>query len=207
MERLPISHIPDELSQALREVGKHWAESDLRPRLDHQTKEHWDKLVNDWAESDLPLAIRKSGGIRGELIFHSSGRKLVLADNSPAHWAFSRAYGGSNYSLSEVEAFLGRDLIPFAYATTASEKNKMAFKCTLSVVDNVNKSGWKLCHSHPIGLKTKVRVEDISIELLKQHFCSLLMPSNHFLVPLTLGGIGEVTEIIDEVRRTDNYYL
>ena len=204
MEHLPDCHIPDQLSQAIREAGKQWAISELRPRLDFQIERDWDKLITDWANSSLPLVIRKDdGGMRGDVVLHKTGRQLVFADNSPAQWAFSRAYSGSRYSLSEIKTLFENDLIPFAYATKKDEKGKMEYKCTLASKDNVNKYGWKLCHHRAVGLNKKDKAADLPIELLQQHFCSFLMPSNHFLVPKLWGGFGELPEVIEEVRRVE----
>ena len=102
MKQLPNSSIPPELSQKASELGRQWASSDLRPRLALEMKEHWESLIRAWGDSDLPIVIRKSGGVRGSLVVHPSGRKLVMTDNSPAQWAFSRAFAGCAYSLSEI---------------------------------------------------------------------------------------------------------
>lgn len=201
MKRLPKCQIPDQLSQAIREAGRQWAISDLRPRLDTEIERDWDNLIKEWAESDLPLVIRKSGGMRGSVADHKSGRRLVYADNSPAQWAFSRAFSGSTYSLSEINTFLDNDLIPFAYATSKEHKGKMEYKCTLASKDNVNKHDWKLCHIHPVGFKDKTEAVDLPIELLVQHFCAFFMPSNHFLVPKSWAGFGELPEVIEEVSK------
>jgi len=75
----------------------------------------------------------------------------------------------------------------------------MAYKCTLSSGDNVNKRGWKLCHIEDVGLKTKIAINTLSLEILMKHFKLLMAPSNHFLIPLDWGGLGEVPEVIDEI--------
>lgn len=203
MARLPDCHIPDQLSQAMREAGRLWAASELRPSLNVDVIQHWDKLIMDWASSDLPLVIRKNDGMRGEVILHKTGRKLVFADNSPAQWAFSRAYSGVKYSLSDIKSQFIFDLIPFALATSRDHKGKMDYKCTLSPKDSVNEYGWKLCHYRAVGLNKKDKAADLPIELLQQHFCSFLMPSNHFLVPKLWGGFGELPEVIEEVRKVE----
>lgn len=201
MGALPDSNLPTELSQKLRELGALWASSGSRPRLTPEMKKHWDSLIHAWADSDLPIAVRKSGGVRGGMVVHHSGRQVVQADNSPAQWAFTRAFAGYEYSLADIGRLLERDEIPFAFATKSSEKAQMRFRCTLSSADNVNKRGWKLCHIQEVGLNTRVQIQDLAIETLKEHFCYLLKPGNHFLIPLDWAGLGEVPEVIEQIRR------
>ncbi len=201
---LPQSHLSADLSHALHELGKFWALSEHRPRLSLATKAHWDKLLNEWAGSDLPIVIRKSGGIRGSMIQHSSGRRVIIADNSPAQWSFSRAFEGQLLTLADIRVLLDKDSIPFAFATKTVEKASMYFKCTLSARDNLNKKGWKLCHIEEVGLNTQTAIKNLPIERLTKHFKLLMAPSNHFLVPIEWAGLGEIQEVIDEVRAVES---
>ncbi len=201
MRDLPISDIPSELSHKLQEVGKLWASSKYRPRVQTEIKHHWDELIDAWADSDLPLVVRKSSGVRGGTITHSGGRSIILADNSPAQWAFMRAFQSFTYSLDEIRSQLESGRIPFAFATKRSEKSQMKYKGTLSAADNLNKRGWKLCHIDGVGLRSATLLEDFSIERLVSHFRLLLKPSNHFLVPLSWAGLGELPEVIDAIRQ------
>jgi hypothetical protein len=127
-----------------------------------------------------------------------------LADNSPAQWAYCRAFAGYTYSLTDIVRLLDRDELPFTFAIKNAEKAQMKFKCTLSVKDNLNKRGWKLCHIEAVGLGTRVQVADLPIQELKDHFCKLLTPGNHFLVPLVWAGFGEVPEVIQEIRKLES---
>lgn len=201
MGELPKSEISSELSDKLREVGRLWAASKYRPRIQPEVKRHWDDLIDAWAESDLPLVVRKSSGLRGGTVAHSGGRSIIAADNSPAQWAFMRAFQGLTYSLDEVRDELESGRIPFAFATKRSEKSQMRYKGTLSAKDNLNKRRWKLCHIDGVGLRSATLLGDFDIELLVNHFRLLLKPSNHFLVPLSWAGLGELPEVIDEVRK------
>ncbi|MGA8153500.1 MAG: hypothetical protein WB952_21290 [Terriglobales bacterium] len=188
----------------VRELGRLWASSALRPGLTSETKKHWDSLIRAWADSDLPLVVRRSSSVRGGEVIHISGRRIVSSDNSPAQWVFSRAFAGCAYSLSEIEQLLERDQIPFTMVAKVCDKAQMRFKCTLASADNVNKFGWKLCHIEPVGLKTKGRLEDMEIQDLTRQFCRLLKPSNHFLVPLDWAGLGEMPEVIEEISKYEN---
>jgi hypothetical protein len=93
--------------------------------------------------------------------------------------------------------------IPFAFATKRCEKSPMTYPGTLSAADNLNKGGWKLCHMDGVGLRSATRLEDFSLERLVTHFRLLLKPSHHFLVPLSWAGLGELPEVIDEVRKDE----
>ncbi|MGH9698121.1 MAG: hypothetical protein ACRD5R_04615 [Candidatus Acidiferrales bacterium] len=198
---MPIAESSFELSPELRDVGRLWAASKYRPRVQANIRQRWDELIDTWADSDLPLVVRKSSGVRGGTITHSGGRTIILADNSPAQWAFMRAFQGFAYSLDEIEAQLENDKVPFAFATKRSEKLQMIYTGTLSAADNLNKRGWKLCHMDGVGLRSARKLEDFSLELLVNHFRRLLKPSNHFLVPLAWAGLGELPEVIDEIRK------
>ncbi|MFN0138722.1 MAG: hypothetical protein ACKVQW_01380 [Pyrinomonadaceae bacterium] len=205
--RLPkCSESLTELQEVLRDLGRQWARASHRPRVPTDVLLHWDELVQSWADSDLPLVIRKSSLIRGTTIPHVSGRELIVADNSPAHWAFSKAYGGKVPNLIEIRKLIDEDAIPFTYATKASEKIHMRYKRTLAARDNVNKCGWKLCHIEPVGLSSREPLANFSLEKLLTHFKALMSPSNHFLVPLRWAGLGEVPEVIEEIRLADRKY-
>jgi hypothetical protein len=203
MTHFPLSKSDSEFSEKLRELGRAWAYSPFRPRLSEATKAHWDNLLNEWATSDLPLVIRKGGAVRESVVKHSSGREVIIADNSPAQWSFSRAFDGQCFSLIDIRILLEKDSIPFTFATKLTEKSRMAYKRTLGTPDNVNKRGWKLCHIIDIGLNTKELIEVIPLVKLVEHFKLLIAPSNHFLIPLIWGGLGEVPEIIEEVATVE----
>jgi hypothetical protein len=201
---LPESTISPELRQKANELGRLWASSPSRPRLNPDTKNRWDSLIEAWADSELPLVIRRASNVRGGETAHPSGRKIISADNSPAQWVFSRAFAGCQYSLADIEHMLDRDQIPFTMVAKVCDREQMRFKCTLKSSDNVNKLGWKLCHIEPVGLKMRARLEDVPIKDITRHFCDLLKPSNHFLVPLEWAGLGEMPEVIEEIRKCEN---
>jgi len=207
VSQLPQCQSPTEISEKLSEIGRVWALSEHRPRLSQTTKAYWDALLDEWATSDMPLVIRMGGGIRGSVVKHSSGRQIVIADNSPAQWSFTQAFRGQHYSIVDIHTLLENDSIPFTFATKATEKSHMTYVCTLSSGDNVNKRGWKLCHIEDVGLKTKSAIEMLSLESLVIHFKFLMAPSNHFLIPLEWGGLGEVPEVIKEIAAVEQSFV
>lgn len=202
MAALPMAEQSQEISQSLRELGRLWAASSLRPKIAQPVLDRWSSLVGDWAVSSLPLVIRKSGLVRGSVVRHESGRDLIIADNSPAQWAFNKAFGGTVFTVGEIAAFLKQDQVPFTYIAKASEKSRIRYGCTLKAEDNINARGWKLCHIQEIGLRTKTPVERVRIADLIEHFIRFMDPSNHFLVPLAWSGLGEVPEVIESLAAT-----
>jgi hypothetical protein len=86
-----------------------------------------------------------------------------------------------------------------------SERARIKYKATLSsCAVNLNQDGWKLCHINPVGLGSRVPIQDLPIGQLENHFRLLLKPSNHFLVPKRWSGLGEIPEVIDEIRKYEN---
>ncbi len=191
------------MTAGLRDLGREWAEAAARPRVPSGIKAEWDHLLAEWVESDLPLIIRKGGGIRGAVLTHSSGRELLVSDNSPAQWAFCEAYGGRTPTVDGIRGLLAKDAIPFAFATKSADKAFVKYRRTLSAKDSVNKCGWKLCHMSEIGLSTRTPPSEILLADLVRHFTLLMAPSNHFLVPLAWSGLGEVHEFITEIKQHD----
>jgi hypothetical protein len=199
---LPIFSADSDLSAKLGEVGYLWASSECRPRVKPEINRCWDQLVDNWAaDLELPLVVRKSGRVRGGVTRHSKGRYIIFADNSPAQWAFMRAFQGECYTLDQIRALLGDDKIPFAYVRKRHEESQVKYKATLAARDNVNNCKWKLCHIDGVGLRSSASIEDFPPEKLVAHFQRLLKPSNHFLVPLSWGGLGELTEVIEEIHK------
>jgi hypothetical protein len=203
MRVMPKCSLPESMSRSIRSLGRRWATAKERPRVSPSAKGHWDQLLDEWIHSELPLVVRKGGGIRGAVVVHETGRKIILADNSPAQWAFSRAFHGGRYSLKQIRGLLERDKIPFAMVIPAASRGRVAHFCTLGIDDNLNKRGWKLCHVKEVGFRSRTPLEVLPLADISEHFRKLLAPSNHFLVPLVWGGLGEVPEVIDEIRKAE----
>lgn len=191
--------LPQTFIEACSILGKEWGRSPQRPRIAPDVLDTWSALLEAWVASDLPLLVRKGSSIRGSQIIHSTGRAIVMSDNSPAQWAFTQAYEGQTPTLNEIADLFDRDQIPCTFVSKTSERAAMQYRCTLSARYNVGKKGWKLCHIKPIGLRSSRPIETIDISVLAEAFRAFLSPSNHFLVPLTIGGIGEVETFIQAV--------
>lgn len=193
--------LPADLASAVECLASLWATHPDRPRIEAAVIGNWEKLITDWiGDKQLPLLIRKSGngGLRGEKSCHKSCRGLVRADNSPAWWSCALAFSGKCPSISDIHDLFERDQIPFALTLTQQEKAHSTYKCTSKILrrNNPNKLGWKVCHRTAIGLSSNNSIEQMPIENLEKHFRQFISPSNMFLIPKKLGGLGELPQFI-----------
>ena len=74
------------------------------------------------------------------------------------------------------------------------------FKGALSKQESANDKGWKLDHIGEVGLKSRLRIQDMNIDLLKRHFCKLMSPSNMVLVPTVLKGLGDMPIFLHVIK-------
>lgn len=194
--------LPEDLDRELARLASLWAKHSARPRLDAPVAQHWDELIRLWSiEPSLPLLVRKSeqGVARGEVIRHESGRELVLTDNSPASWSYMLAFAKARPSLKDICGYLERNEIPIAMVIDREMLARARYKCSKVTVANPNKLGWKVCHRRKLALRGRGSVKHRDISYLQSHFRDFLAPSNMFLVPLALGGLGELRHFIEAV--------
>lgn len=197
-----IQTIPDEDMQLLRHFARAWALNEARPRPGLASLALWKKMISSWIEDDsLPLFIRKSSLLRGQIIEHATGRFLIPVDNSPAQWAFSLALSGETPTIQDIRRKLAMDQIPIAMAMPAEEKKIAQLKCPLSGSYKLNSKGWKLGHIEGVGLNKRTPIAEQPIENLKQHFKKLMSPNNMFLMPLELAGLAEIPIVIEEMKK------
>jgi hypothetical protein len=202
MNRIPTCPcpLPQDIGDLIREIGHLWANGAVCPRIASPTKSAWDALLMEWVnDPSLPLLIRKSSEVRGSVIIHESGRRLIPVDNSPSQWSCSLALGSHVPSRSEIQELFAKDAIPISFAHKKHEKAQRTYHCTLGKY-SVNKAGWKLCHINPVGLNTAAPIRCIDVKQLKAAFINLLSPTNYFLLPLDWGGMGETPEFIQGYR-------
>jgi hypothetical protein len=169
-------------------------------------KAHWDQLVDDWiADVNLPLLVRIGRPPPfehryGFEIVHSSGRKLVAADNSPAHWAFTRAFEGWRYSLEDVRYQLHNCTLPLVYRQEDAHHER-TYRGMLTSRDWVfGAIGWWLCHidgvGYPIQHPAAETLQNTPIEHLTAHFRRFVAPSNMFLIPRQNHELGDAPDFI-----------
>ena len=198
--------LPPEIENALNALATFWAESPQRPRIDRLVLKYWDELVDSWIDDvSLPLYVRKSGkgSSRGSIVHHASQRVLIPTDNSPAHWSFMSAFGGRQPTLAQVRAEIDADRIPVAMALSRVEMSSVKFECCRGDIGNPNDYGWKLCHIRPVALRARGPLSDVPIEAMHRHFRDFMSPSNMFLIPKSISGLGELehfTRALEQFR-------
>ena len=212
MKSFPVAHkLPAEQRNLIAQLGKLWFESPERPRPKRDVRKHWEKLIEDWAETDsLPLFVRKARRNRGWIIPHEKGRRsLVPTDNSPAIWALVLACTGEKPSLKKIKNMVDGDCIPIAFALTRAEQTReKRYKCTLNSLrkDHPDYAGWRLAHIEHVGLKRRGDITELDISKLKNHFKSLMSPSNMFFIPKEYSGLAELPEFCQQIKRRHSGY-
>lgn len=192
---------PESIRTGIALAARAWFEDPDRPRIDVNVIRQWDELLQSWIESDdLPLLVRKARGNRGHTLHHQSGRTIVPADNSPAHWTLALAFNACCPTLAEVGDAWRNDRIPIAMVLKADERLGAAYRCTRQSVQGPNDQGWKVAHVHDVGLGFTGNMQDLPLQVLKSHFLRFLSPSNMFLVPKQYAGIAEAPEFIEVFR-------
>lgn len=192
---------PDDLTDLIYQISETWVNSPERPRLNRKVVLEWDEVISSWIEDKtLPLFVRNIRAGRGRRIEHASGRILVPADNTPAHWSFMTAFSGHCPTIQDVHRLVDSDSIPIAMIFNKAERERADFKGERASIKNPNKMGWKVCHIEPVRMKARGTLEDRGINVLEEHFKYFLSPSNMFLVPKALAGIGEFESLIKMMK-------
>jgi hypothetical protein len=195
------SGLPPKMTDLIEQLAKLWAHNRERPQPTSRVSEHWDTLVDTWAnDHSLPLLIRKVNNNRGSVVNHPSGRVLVPTDNSPASWAFASAILDETPSLENIRKEFTEDKIPVAMIFKSAELAKARYKCTLKGTRNPNSAGWKVAHVDGVGLSNRADVSEIDESTLRKHFRKLMKPSNMFLIPLKYAGLGELPEFCQAIQ-------
>ena len=188
-----------EIRNKIKELGRLWKESNNNFQIPMRVLNSWEQLISDWAkDTSMPLIIRK-GSTRGQEFEHSSGRKIIMSDNTFALWVYHNVLKLKTFAVDEIKEMLIHNNIPMVYALTKEDKKiakytKTLGKFSLSDAD----SKWKLCHIKPVGLNSRKPIKDFPIDTLIEHFKRYANPKNMFLLPKEIGGLGEIQEFINE---------
>lgn len=187
--------VGNEIRNKISEIGKLWRQSPHNRLIPKEVLQNWDKLIKEWSEDiSLPLIVRKTTSKKGQVVSHPSGREIIIADNSPATWAYYNALQGKVFSISQIKQLFESDEIPVMFIATKSLKENAKYKKALGNM----LSGWKICHIQPVGFNDKRPIEELGIEEIKSHFKKYVNPNNMFILPKEIGYLGEIKEFIDE---------
>jgi len=183
----PHASALDELREPLAELGRRWAASPHRPRPAEDVLQRWDALIEAWVASDLPLILRDQAR-RGQIVPHSTGRKLLFGDNSPANWAFALALQGESPDLAALRARPLDEIVPLSFLSRGEAAKR-----------NLNRVGWKVCHIEPVSDRRRVRFEASELRRVEDAFRRFLSPRNIFLIPKEISGAGELPEVVSAI--------
>ena len=196
------SPLPQELEAYVAAFADAWALSTDRPRVTQPVREGWSRLLDEWVEdSSMPLLVRRSGAGRGQALLHSSGRVLVPADNSPAHWSLALALSAQVPTLADIRAWFAQDVIPVAMILSRNEKALARYRCTRAGI-SLNGLWWKVAHIEDVGLG-RGGLEHVPATTLHVHFRRFLSPDNMFLMPLEWSGLAELPRVVASIRAVD----
>lgn len=188
--------IPPAIVSLIQQLGIDWKKYNKTNLFDKIILKHWKTLVYDWSESrSLPLIIRNSRAIRGGTVKHMNGREIIFCDNSPAKWVAEQVFEKEKPSLLAIKNYLKKDQLPFKFAPAKGEQKLAKYKCVSKNL--LNRRGWKLCHIEGVGLKNQKEIHLQPIDFLKRKFILLMDPNNFFILPKTIGGIGEIKWFIE----------
>jgi hypothetical protein len=187
----PATEVMDDLRPALTDLGRRWAESPHRPRPTPAALAGWDAALATWIAGELPVIVRDARN-RGTTILNASGRSILLADNSPANWAFALALLGEAPDPSGWSA----ETLPQHVQLTFLTKGAAAKR-------DLNRVGWKICHIDPVSDRRRYSQETAPFELLSAEFLRLMSPRNIFLIPKAIAGAGEIPRSSQPSRRSN----
>jgi hypothetical protein len=195
-----IAYLSTDYNFIIQDLGKKWYNDLKNPvntkvYIDFVVK--WDLCIKNWAsDPTIPLLIRKREGRElGTVITHSTGRKLILVDNSPAQWIFSCTCNGSS-PPTDIISDLENGVIPIAMVLPKLKPGVDTYRGKLSNCPNTQTLGWYLGHKAGVGLYKKI--SNCTIDELQNHFIKLMSPSNMFVVPKDMRGLAELIDFVKQ---------
>lgn len=199
-----INYLDNQTKRMIGTLGKKWRKSKQNKKLKHKLVLEWNKVLKEWIDDpSMPLVIRKSqkGLLKGNVVKHkATGRELIRTDNSFSHWVYYHIWQSEKaFTLLELKEKLKKGDIPFVYINSLAQRKVIKYKMLLGEYC-INKFGLKLCHIRPVGINKRGKIEDMPIDDLKNHFMKLSFPSNMFTIPLSIGGLGEIDDFIQQQK-------
>lgn len=188
-----------DIRSKIREIGALWRSSPNNPSIDQEVVNQWEKLIDDWIEdSNMPLIVRKETNKRGQTFRHSTtGREIIIADNSVALWVYGHVLKGKVFTLSQIRELLQNNELPVVFMATKEIRKNAKYAKALG---KNPLSNWKLCHIESIGLNTNTPIIDLDIEVIKEHFRKYVSPKNMFVLPKEIGDLGEIEAFIEQQK-------
>lgn len=188
-----------DIRSKIREIGALWRFSPNNPSIDQEVVNQWEKLIDDWIEdSNMPLIVRKETNKRGQTFRHSTtGREIIIADNSVALWVYGHVLKGKVFTLSQIRELLQNNELPVVFMATKEIRKNAKYAKALG---KNPLSNWKLCHIESIGLNTNTPIIDLDIEVIKEHFRKYVSPKNMFVLPKEIGDLGEIEAFIEQQK-------
>lgn len=188
-----------DIRSKIREIGALWRSSPNNPSIDQEVVNQWEKLIDDWIkDSNMPLIVRKETNKRGQTFRHSTtGREIIIADNSVALWVYGHVLKGKVFTLSQIRELLQNNELPVVFMATKEIRKNAKYAKALG---KNPLSNWKLCHIESIGLNTNTPIIDLDIEVIKEHFRKYVSPKNMFVLPKEIGDLGEIEAFIEQQK-------
>ena len=191
--------VGDDIREKIREIGKIWRMSKHNPHIESSVLQHWENVIEKWAEDDsMPLIVRKDTKNKGRSFSHPCGREIIVSDNTFAIWVYYNVINNITYTLSQLKEMLFKNEIPMVFIAT---KEVLKYGKYTKALGAHSLSNWKVCHIEPIGFNDKRHITELSIASIKEHFIKYANPYNIFILPKEIGDLGEIEVFIDEQRR------
>ena len=152
---------------------------------------NWEKILQSWVNNDnLPLFVRKPANIRGSFLTHSYNRKIIITDNTPAHWVYKKVVLNNEIlSLDDVAKSLNSSSFPLAMMRKKIEKECLLQTQIAPKEFRLGHDNWKIAHIEPIALPRK---KIISIDEYIKHHIKFLSLKNMYIIRKDFSGLAEV---------------
>lgn len=195
--------VGEKMRMKIREIGLSWRQSANNPcnKIHDEVLSNWNRLIDKWFDDkNMPLIIRKSN-MRGQVIRHCSGRKIIVSDNTVAIWVFNEVLNNHVFTLQQIEEKIRNKQLPMEFMVTKKMLEKTNNEMYLKPLRNNPLLNWKLCHIKPVGSNTYKQFEELDMSVIEECFRRYVNPNNMFVLPKEIGGLGEIKEFIDEQKR------
>ncbi len=182
----------------LRELARAWRDAPERPRIAPEVLDHWGDLVTWWVyESDLVLPVRSGAGKHRGSLAPIDDRQMVFVDNSPPQWLFARAWQGWTPDRAELTDAVATEM-PVAQVLPQAEKELASMTRLLGQGPSTSKLGLRLHHIDAVALGKLP--QDGTLAQIQAAAVRLLNPRNMFVLPGSIGGLGEIPTFIEVMR-------